>query len=105
MEAGETLEKAMIREAKEETGLDVRVHGIVSVNEAFLERSKEHALFMTFRAEIVGGEEKIFRPDEIGEIRWVDLQQADQWMPYYKEGISGIVRSKMEIIYFDEGTV
>ncbi|MDU5948872.1 MAG: NUDIX hydrolase, partial [Paenibacillus macerans] len=33
VEAGETLQTAAIREAKEETGLDVAVFGVVAVNE------------------------------------------------------------------------
>ena len=32
-EDGETLETAAIREAKEETGLDVKLFGVVAVNE------------------------------------------------------------------------
>lgn len=35
----ESLDQAAIREAKEETGLDIKVHGIVAIHErAFLDR-------------------------------------------------------------------
>ncbi|MGZ9584010.1 NUDIX hydrolase [Paenibacillus marinisediminis] len=88
VEKNETLEIAAIREAKEETGLDIKVFGIVAVNEYINEGKNEHIVFFTFRAEIVSGIEEIIRPDEILEIEWIDLEQADILMPYYKEGLS-----------------
>jgi 8-oxo-dGTP diphosphatase len=105
VEANETLEIAAIREAKEETGLDVAVYGIVAVNEAFIQRVNEHALFFTFRAEIIGGQEEVVRPEEIMEIDWIDLKKAEDLMPYYKEGLSKIVKRDIEITYFNEGRV
>lgn len=105
VEAGETLESAAIREVKEETGLDIKVHGLVAVNEAFLEASQEHAIFFTFRAEITGGLEQITRPDEITDIQWVGIDQSDEWMPYYKEGLKEIVHKGHEVTYFYEGKV
>ena len=105
VEIGETLEEAAIREAKEETGLDIKVFGIVAVNEAFIEKSQEHALFITFRGNVIGGREQINRPEEIGNIKWIDINEADELMPYYKEGLSKIVENNIEITYFDEGTV
>ena len=103
IEGDETLEGGAIREAKEETGLDVKVHGIVAVNEYIHDKSSEHIIFITFRGEIVGGTEKIMRPDEITDIQWVELEQADKLMPYYKEGLSQIVKRDVEVTYFDEG--
>lgn len=44
VEADESWEQAAIREAKEETGLDVGVHGIVAINECKFEEIKEHAI-------------------------------------------------------------
>ncbi|MEX1030701.1 MAG: NUDIX hydrolase [Paenibacillaceae bacterium] len=105
VEANETLEVAAIREAKEETGLDIKVFGIVAVNEAVIDSNDEHLLFITFRAEIIGGVEEIVMPDEILEIRWVNIEQADEFMPYYKEGLLAIVRKNNEITYYDEGSV
>ncbi|WP_227793550.1 NUDIX hydrolase [Paenibacillus guangzhouensis] len=54
VEEGESLESAAIREAKEETGLDIQVHGIVAVNEAILEKQQEHAVFFTFKQKLLG---------------------------------------------------
>ncbi|WP_068786138.1 NUDIX hydrolase [Paenibacillus phocaensis] len=105
VEPGETLQMAAIREGKEETGLDVEVFGIVAVNE-FVHRDKaEHVILLTFRAEIAGGELEITRPDEILDIAWVDVNRADELMPYYPEGISGVVAKGIEVTYFDEGRI
>lgn len=104
VEKGETLEQAAIREAKEETGLDVKVFGIVAINECMFEKTNDHALFITFRAEIIGGKEQIIRPNEITEIAWVDIEQADELMPYYKGGIKKLIDTA-GITYFDQGSV
>lgn len=80
VEERETLEVAAIREVKEETGLDIRVFGIVAINEAVIEKNNEDVIFITFRAEITGGREEILRPDEILEIQWIELEQLDALM-------------------------
>lgn len=103
VERNEILEQAAIREAKEETGLDIEVYGIVAVNEYINEKNNEHIVFMTFRASIVSGVAEIVRPDEILAIDWIQLEQADILMPYYKEGLSEIVRRESEVTYFFEG--
>jgi 8-oxo-dGTP diphosphatase len=101
----ESLEFAAIREAKEETGYDIKVYGVVAINEAILEKHSEHALFITFRAEIIGGQQELVRPNEITDIGWIDIEKADELMPYYKDGLQQIVRRGPEITYFNEGRV
>jgi 8-oxo-dGTP diphosphatase len=105
VEDDESLEAAAIREAKEEMGYDIRVHGIVAVNEAVLLESQEHALLVTFRAEVVGGSPAISRPDEIQAIDWIDIDKSDDLMPYYKDGLQNIVNQRIEVAYFNEGVV
>ncbi|WP_202079805.1 NUDIX domain-containing protein [Caldalkalibacillus salinus] len=105
VEIGETLEQAAVREAKEETGLDIEVYGVVAVNEAMLEKSQHHAIFVTFRGEIVGGEIEITRPEEISDVQWIDVHETDGLMPYYKEGLSTIVSKNTEVTYHNEGHV
>jgi len=102
VEKNETLEKAAIREAKEETGYDIETLGIVSINECIIESKNEHLVFVTFKARIVGGKEQITRPDEIDQIEWVDLHVADERVPYYLNGVSGLTRCA-PVDYFDEG--
>lgn len=103
VEENETLEAAAIREAKEETGLDIEVHGIVAVNEYITEKKNEHPVFFTFKAVISGGNIEVVRPDEILEIAWIDVEQADALMPYYKEGLREIIKRNIEIPYFFQG--
>jgi 8-oxo-dGTP diphosphatase len=103
VEHGEFLEVAAIREAKEETGLDIEVFGIVAVNECKFTSIDEHAIFFTFNAKIVGGREVITIPDEIEDMQWIDIDQADKLMPYYNGGMSHIIRNRIEVTYNNQG--
>lgn len=53
VESGETLEQALVREMKEETGLDVTLEGLLYVCDNIL-RTK-HILHITFLCKRVGG--------------------------------------------------
>lgn len=105
VEENETLDAAAIREAKEETGFDIKIYGIVAINEAILTKNDEHVLFVTFKAEIIGGQQEITRPTEISHVVWVDIESVDKFMPYYKERLKNIVKNEIEIKYFNEGKV
>jgi 8-oxo-dGTP diphosphatase len=93
VEQGETLEQAVIRETKEETGLTIEVEKIVAVNEAIFKEKGHHALFITFKAKIVDGEISIQDKDEISEIKWVDIQTANELMPYHPDGVESLLES------------
>ncbi len=103
VETRETLVQALTREVKEEAGVDIEVFGVLAVNEVIIHEREEHFILLTFRAEITGGREETLMPDEISQVSWVDLDRADELMPYYEEGISGLVRRVSEVPYFDEG--
>lgn len=102
VEKEETLDQAAIREAKEETGLDVKVQGIIAINECIFEKKQEHAIFFTFRAEVIGGSLELVRPHEISEIAWMDVDKAGELIPYFKDGIRSLVEGN-EIPYYDQG--
>ncbi|MGI2328487.1 NUDIX hydrolase [Planococcus sp. YIM B11945] len=93
VEKGETLEQAVIREAQEEAGVTIRVGEVVAVNEAFMKESGHHALFITFRAHIISGECAIQDRDEILDIKWVGLEEADRLMPYHSGGIKKLLEA------------
>jgi 8-oxo-dGTP diphosphatase len=102
VEIGETLEQAAIRETKEETGLDVRVFGILAISECKFMKSGNHAIFYLFRADIIGGIEEIIRPEEIAELAWVEMDRVDELMPFYNNRFKELINGN-EITYVDEG--
>lgn len=108
IEGSETLEQAIIREVKEETGLKVMTDGLYSVREVFFKQRGEHALIFTFIANIIKGELRISDPDnEILEARWMDIKTANMLMPYIPEHIVIPLGDKMEksAYYFFHGQV
>ena len=60
-------------------------------------------MYVTFQASVKGGELGITMPDEIKDIAWMDLEQADQRMPYYEDGLSAIVKRNQSVPYLYEG--
>lgn len=83
VEDSETLEQAVVREVREETGFTIKTDGLYSVREVFFKSRKEHALIFTFIAEIIDGDLRIIDPDnEILEVRWMDINTANKLMPY-----------------------
>lgn len=76
IEEGETPEEAAIREAKEETGYNVKLIDLLFAN-----RKK-----YTYVAEIIGGELRLDKdnPDneDIIEAGWVDIEDVKKWDDY-----------------------
>lgn len=93
VEKGETFAQAAIRECKEETNVTIEVETIVAVNEAFFEKEAHHALFLTFKAKVVDGSIRVVHKDEIEEIKWVDYETADGWMPYHANGVERLLQA------------
>lgn len=103
VEPGETLAEAAVREAKEETGLDVEVTTIVAVNEAKLQAINEHATFVTFKAKQIGGEIEIQDTKKIAEAVWKSYTEVDEVMTYHPGGIESLLG--IGAPYVDEGTI
>jgi 8-oxo-dGTP diphosphatase len=99
VECGETLQQAVIREVKEETGFTIEVGNIIAVNEKFFSNLDEHAIILTFAATIIGGEEHIQYKDEILEISWIDIHRADELMPVYPSGIASLKANSTPYTY------
>ncbi|MGH3999629.1 MAG: NUDIX hydrolase [Pseudonocardiaceae bacterium] len=90
-EDGESLAQAAVRETAEETGITVAVEDVVSLSERI---GDVHDLFVVFRARLFAGEISVSGQDEdVLEVRWVPLGEADGLMPWYPDGISAIAKA------------
>jgi 8-oxo-dGTP diphosphatase len=105
VEKGETLEQAVIRETKEETGLVIEVGSVIAVNEAFFPKhgiQGHHALMITFNAKVIEGEVTVEDENEIIEIKWVDINTANNLMPYHRDGVEGLLKSSSSYTFQGE---
>ncbi|MGE6540316.1 NUDIX hydrolase [Bacillus luti] len=91
VEKGETLQEALVREVKEETGLTAVAGGLVALNEKFFEKKGHHALLFTFRAKVVTGEFCAEDEGEISAIEWVDKKIANERFPFYDGGFEALL--------------
>jgi len=87
MEVDELPEATALREAKEETGLDMK---IVSLLGAYTDRYGEdgdYTLNFHYIAEILGGEMKAM--DDVAELEWIDIESVplDEGFQNTKDGL------------------
>ena len=80
VELGETCEEALIRECKEEVGLDVSVVELLSIQQVIhpkeFWRSDVHFIFFDYLCKAEEGQEAKVDSDEIQSIIWVDPKEA-----------------------------
>lgn len=95
-EPGETLEETVVRETREETGLDVVVEGIVAVGERF---RNSHVLIATFIARAIGGEAALQSDEEVVKVEWASLDMADRRMPWYPGGMRSLLENRGAVHY------
>ena len=74
LEEGEGLVEGALREAKEETGLDIKINGILSIQRNIKEES--NILRVVFNA-IPISEDIEFDKDEILDVRWISIKEAE----------------------------
>lgn len=98
-EPGETLEETVIRETREETGLEVVVEGIVAVGERL---RNSHVLIATFLARVTCGEAALQRDDEeVIKVEWAPFEVANRRMPWYPGGV-GALFAKGGAVHYSE---
>lgn len=66
VEFGEKLEKAAIREFKEETGFEVKVGKLIDIYETIEPEKPWHSIAITYDGSIIGGKIKIERHQKYG---------------------------------------
>lgn len=74
MEADETPEQAALREAKEETGLDMKIVSLLGIyNDQYGDKG-DRTLNLHYIAEIVGGEMQAM--DDVEALEWIDIERV-----------------------------
>jgi 8-oxo-dGTP diphosphatase len=96
VELGETLEQAVIREVREETGLAIAPIGLVGFREAIArdaaERVERHFVILPFAARWVGGE--VALNEELAEAHWLEPDELAGLKT--TEGLAEIVAAAAE---------
>lgn len=70
----ENVTDAAVREVKEETGLDVKLKGVLPICETEL-RNETHVI-IRFVAEVIGGKIE-FDSNEIVDVKWIDIKDIE----------------------------
>lgn len=81
VELGENVEDAMVREVKEEVGLDVKAVKLVDVFDSLtlddLGRVQYHFVVVNFLVRLVGG--RLHTADDVTESKWVPLDEVEKY--------------------------
>lgn len=98
LEFGETMAEAAMREAKEETDLDVSDLELISVADEMgaLDKGK-HYINIGFLAHVINGEPKIMEPEKCERWEWFSLDRLPE--PLFEGTALVIERYKMGRIY------
>lgn len=87
LEDNEDIKSAAIREAKEESGYDIKLTGLLTVASPKL----DHPLFIIFTGEVTGGEANA-DPAEILDVKWIPINEISKLDLRMKYAITGIVK-------------
>jgi len=101
-----SIEKAAVREVKEETGLDIEAEGLLGIH---IDRyDNNQLLFFFVKGKVVSG--KLRRCKEIDEFRWLTLQEIENLAPsdirpprsWFKAAVVSLKRNKPNRGFFVE---
>ena len=78
LEMFETLENAVIREAKEETNLDIEVLQIMGVCDHIIKEENAHWVATSYLCKIRSGVAKIMEPDKASDMKWFNINNLPE---------------------------
>lgn len=78
VEMFETLEDTVIREAKEETDLDVKIISMMGVCNHIIKEENAHWVAVSYLCEIENGEPRIMEPDKASDMKWFPLDNLPE---------------------------
>jgi len=92
MEADELPESAAIREAKEETGLDIRITSLLGTYVDRYGDDGDYTLNLHYIGEIVGGEMKPM--DDVVSLEWIAIDEVplNEGFQNTRDGLSDLKR-------------
>lgn len=73
LEINETVKEAMIRETKEEIGIDITKEDLEMITTMHANVDNEEYIFITFHADFFEGIPTIMEPHKCDDLRWFDI--------------------------------
>ena len=89
-EEKESPEECLIREVKEETGLSIRIQDGFKQQVEYSPKPNIHKKVVYFLGEW-GGDQVVKQEEEVSEIKWINLEDAEQVLTYDND--KNLVRS------------
>lgn len=94
MEKGESIMQAMVREAQEETGIDLKEEDLKVVHTMHRHIEEHEYIDFFITAQKYDGEIKIGEPDRIDELVWFPLDELpENIIPYLKVAIESFQKN------------
>ena len=78
VEFGEDLKQAVVREIKEEHGVELDIVEFLSFENVILKEEHQHWVAFTYLCRIKNGEPKILEPHKCDQIGWFTLEQLSR---------------------------